>query len=113
MSFNYNHVTIVGRATKDPEKKITDEKTHTQLTLAVNRPYKNPDGTSPVDFLSVTMWGKSAELAAQFIKKGVPVLVDGRIQTRSFEVNGFKKTVTEIVGDKFEILATAQRGDAA
>lgn len=104
MSFNYNQTTLVGRLTHDPESFTFGEKTKTNFSVAVSRPYKKQDGTIPVDFINVVAWGKLAELCVKYLRKGCPVLIDGKIQIRTFEKEEKKHYRTEVVAENFQIL---------
>lgn len=102
---SYNNVTIIGRSVKDVESKdLGNSKTRSQFTLAVDRPYKDSDGKHPTDFLNIVAWGKLAEICAEYIKKGCLILVSGRIQSRSYELDNETKWITEIVADSINVL---------
>lgn len=101
---SYNNVTIVGRSVKDAEVKDVGEKARAQLTIAVDRPYKDSDGKHPTDFLNIVAWGKLAEICGDYIKKGCLVLVNGRIQSRSYTIDGETKWITEIVAESVNVL---------
>jgi len=107
---SYNNVTLIGKAVREPEYKDlgyqnkNKELKRATFTLAVDRPYKDSDGKHPTDFLNIVSWGKLAEICSEYIKKGCLVLVSGRIQSRSYEVNGEMKWITEIVADSINIL---------
>jgi single-strand DNA-binding protein len=106
MSYNYNRTTLVGRLTKDPEiKNISDKTNKTNFTLAVDRPYKKEDGSYYTDFVNIIAWGKLAELGSKYLRKGMPVLVDGRLQVRNYEKNNQKRWITEIVADNVQLLS--------
>ena len=101
---SYNSVTIIGRSVKDSEIKKVGDNSRACFTLAVDRPYKDSDGKHPVDFLNITAWGKLADICADYIKKGSLILVNGRIQSRSYEVDNETRWITEIVADSINIL---------
>lgn len=102
---NYNNVTIVGRVVKDTElKEIGKDNTRAHFTLAVDRPYKDDDGKHPVDFLNIVAWGKLAEICGDYIKKGSLILVSGRIQSRSYEMDKETRWITEIVAESVNVL---------
>jgi len=110
----YNSVTIIGRPVKDAEiKTVGEANTRAFFTLAIDRPYKDADGKHPADFLNVVAWGKLAEICHDYIKKGSLVLVNGRIQSRSYEVNKDTKWITEIVAESVNILEYAEKKKAA
>lgn len=101
---SYNNVTIVGRAVREPDYKQNDTNNRASFTVAVDRPYKDSDGKHPTDFLQIVTWGKLADICADYIKKGCLVLVSGRIQTRSYEIDNETRWITEIVGDSINVL---------
>ena len=104
MSFNYNHVTLVGRLTKDPEVRTVSETVKSVFTLAVNRTYRKDNGETDADFIVVVAWGRLAEIAQQYLYKGSPVLVEGRIQVRNYELDGDKRKSVEVLADNFQLL---------
>ena len=97
-----NNVCLIGRLTKDVEVRYT-QTNNTMVggfTLAVNRKYAK-EGEQQADFIPIVVWGKSAEFASKYFKKGMQVSVIGRIQTRSWDdQNGQKRYVTEVVGSE-------------
>ena len=102
---DYNHVMLVGRPTAAPEiKTVGDDRKRSGFTLAVNRPYKDANGKSVSDFFPVVAWGKLAEVIGEYVKKGEDILVDGRIQSRSYEQDSATKWITEIVAENFTFL---------
>jgi len=107
-----NKAIIVGRLTRDPELRTTPNgATVTSFSLATNFVYKNKDGqkTEQVEYHNIVTWRKLAEIVAQYCKKGKRVLVEGRLQTRSWDANdGTKKQRTEIVADNVIFLDSAR-----
>ncbi|WP_417151464.1 single-stranded DNA-binding protein [Phascolarctobacterium faecium] len=101
-----NKVILMGRLTKDPEVKYTQTgKVVTQFTLAVDRPFKDANGNKETDFIPVVVWGKAAELVGNSCQKGHRLLVDGRLQIRSYEAkDGSKRWVTEIIVNGVEFV---------
>lgn len=94
-----NKAILVGRLTKDPELKMTEntKREVCQFTIAVNRPYTNDDGERKADFINCVVWDKLAENLSKYQKKGNQVAVEGRIQTRNYDDKDGKKIyVTEI-----------------
>ena len=78
-----NQVTLVGRLTKDPELRYTAEgKAVSNVTIAVNRPFRNKEGEYEADFVQCTLWKKTAENTAQYCRRGSIIGITGRIQTR-------------------------------
>lgn len=101
-----NKVVLLGRLTKDPDVKYTQTgKVVTQFTLAVDRPFKDADGNKETDFIPVVVWGKAAELVGNSCQKGHRLLVDGRLQIRSYDAkDGGKRWVTEIIANGVEFV---------
>ena len=107
-----NRVVLVGRITKDPEVKIsTSNISICNFTVAVNRQFTDQSGERQADFISCVAFRKAAELLGQYIKKGALLGIDGRIQTRQYEVEGVTKYVTEVVCDSVQFLEP--KGDGA
>ena len=100
MAFNFNKVMIGGRLTADPELKTTQSGVSvTSFTVAVNRRVKQGE-ESKADFFNVTAWRGTAEFITRFFHKGSSIMVVGSLQNRSWERDGQKRTVTEIVADE-------------
>lgn len=100
MSNLKNSVQLIGRLGKDPEIRTFDSgKKQTSFTLATNETYKNQKGEKVEDtqWHNLVIWGKLAEIAAGYLKKGNEVAVQGKLIYRSYETaTGEKRTVTEI-----------------
>jgi len=99
-----NQVTLLGNLTRDPEMRVTaNGKSLIDISLATNRQWTTKDGEKKefTEYHNIIFWGKPAEIINQFVKKGTKLLVQGRLQTRSWEKDGIKKYKTEIVGDDF------------
>lgn len=85
---SYNKVTIIGNLTRDPEVKFTAKGTAiANLSLAVNRTWRNDAGEKQEEttFVDCTAFGKTAEMAGQYFKKGKPMMIEGRLKTESWE----------------------------
>jgi len=96
-----NKVFLIGRATADPELRHTqDGSPVAQFRLAVNRPGKDR-GT---DFVPILTWRKTAEFAAQHVKKGRLLAVEGRLQIRDYEAGGEQCRVGEVVVDRLSLV---------
>lgn len=105
-----NRFFAIGRLTKDPEKRTTQNGTSVcTFTLAVDRRYKNANGEREADFFPVVCWRQVADLSAQYLSKGKQVAIAGEVQMRSYEKDGQKRYVTEIVADEVQFLSP--RGD--
>lgn len=101
-----NKVFVIGNLTRDPEmKSIPSGIKVTTFSLATNRVWKNKDGAKQEssEFHNIVVFGRQAETSAQYLKKGASALVEGRIQTRSWDAqDGTKKYRTEIVADNIQ-----------
>ena len=108
-----NKVILLGRLTKDPDVRYTqNQKVVAQFTLAVDRPFVNQEGKREADFIPVVLWGKSAELAGNSLHKGHRALVEGRIQTRSYDdEGGTRHYVTEVIAAGFEFIERKSDSD--
>ena len=108
-----NRTVLVGRLTKDVELKYTNNgKAVANFTIAVNRPFKNPQGETEADFIMCQIWGKPAESLANYMSKGSQIGVDGRIQTRNYEGQDGKRIyVTEVVADNVQFLEPKKQGN--
>jgi single-strand DNA-binding protein len=103
-----NKVFLIGNLTRAPELRYTPSGTAvSDLRLAVNRSYTTQGGDRREEtcFLTVVVWGKQAESSAQYLDKGSPVLVGGRLQTRDWETkDGQKRNVVEVVAERLQFL---------
>lgn len=102
-----NQVVLVGRIVQEPELKKTDSgKTVTNLTIAVQRSFKNINGEYDADFIPCILWTGIAENTVEYCKKGDLVGIRGRIQTRVAEINeDEKRQYVEVVVEKVTFLA--------
>jgi single-strand DNA-binding protein len=100
----YNKVFLIGNLTRDPELRYTPAGIPVaRFTVAVNRPKK--DKKDEVDFIPVVAWRRLAEICGEFLKKGRPVAIEGRLQIRSFKSRtGAEATMTEVVADGMQML---------
>jgi single-strand DNA-binding protein len=101
-----NQVTLVGRLTKNPELRYTMEgKAVSNVTLALNRQYKNSSGEYDADFVLCTLWNKAAENTVKYCSKGSILGLVGKIQTRNYENQEGKRVyVTEVVANSVQFL---------
>ena len=112
---NLNRAQILGNLTKDAEMRYTPNgQAVTSFTVATNRKWKGRDGAADgeaTEFHDIVVWGKQAESVTPMLKKGGPVFVEGRLQTRNWEgQDGVKRYKTEIVADNIIVLSS--RGGA-
>ena len=100
-----NQVVLVGRVVKELDLKYTQSgKAVARFNLAVNRDFKDANGDSQADFPSCQVWGKTAEVMADNLRKGSLIDVTGRIQTGSYEKDGQRIYTTDVVVEKFHFL---------
>ncbi len=100
-----NKATIYGNLTRDPEQRaLPNGNQVVSFAVATNRTYTDKDGKKQdqTEFHDVVAFGKLAEVMGQWLKKGRPVYIEGRLQTRSWEQDGVKRYRTEIVADNFQ-----------
>jgi single-strand DNA-binding protein len=108
-----NSVVLVGRLATDPQLRYTPTgKPVTRFVIAVDRRRKNGDGGN-ADFIPVLTWGKTAENVVQYISKGRLVALEGRISSRSAEVEGKTRRFVEIVAVRVRFLPDGRRSSAA
>ena len=109
-----NKVLLIGNLTRTPELRYTASGLAVaDLGLAINNTYTTQSGEKREDtcFLKVVVWGKQAESCREYLDKGSPIFVEGRLQTRDWETkDGQKRTVTEVVAMRVQFLG---RGKAA
>ena len=98
-----NKVILMGRLARDPDVRTTQGgKTVARMTLAVDR-RKSADGQQDADFLALIAWEKIADIAANYLHKGSKILVEGRLQSRSYDAqDGSKRYVTEVIVSNLE-----------
>ena len=106
-----NKAVLFGRLTKDVDLRTTPSgRSVAMLTLAIDRPMTK-DGSKEADFIPVVLWGKTAEAVARYVHKGQRLLVEGRIQVRSYDgKDGQKRYATEVVADKAEFIDKSEQG---
>jgi single-strand DNA-binding protein len=105
---NFNKVLLVGNLTKDPELRYTPQGTAVvNLRLATNRRFKDRNGEQKEEacFVTVVVWNKQAETCNQYLRKGRSVLIEGRLQSRSWEdSSGQKRNVLEVRAERVQFL---------
>jgi single-strand DNA-binding protein len=107
MARSFNQVTLMGNLTRDPELRTTPSgATVCSFSLALNRSYKNAEGTwvEATDYIDITAWAALGERVAQYLTKGRPALVSGRLQSRSWEQDGQKRSKVEVVANDVTFL---------
>ncbi len=111
---SYNRVILVGNVTRDPELRyIASGTAVTDLGLAINDRRKNANGewVEETTFVDVTLWGRQAEVAGEYLSKGSPVLIEGRLQLDTWETSeGQKRSKLKVVGQRMQMLGTRVGG---
>lgn len=117
MAASLNKVILVGNLTKDPELRfVPSGQAVANLRLAMNRKYKAANGEwkDEVTYVSVEVWGKSAEACGEYLKKGSPVLVEGRLKLKEWTAqDGQKRSALEVVSERTQFLSGGRRDGAA
>lgn len=112
MARSFNQVTLMGNLTRDPElRQIPSGQSVCNFSLALNRSFKGSDGEwqEATDYVDVIAWAGLGERVAQYVTKGRPVLVSGRLQSRQWEQDGQKRNKLEVVANDVTFLGS--RGD--
>lgn len=106
----YNKVFLIGNLARDPDLRYTTSGIPvTRFAVAVNRIRRKgaeaESGEQGVDFINIVAWRRLAEICGEFLKKGRPVAIEGRLQIRSYTGrDGQKRTMTEVVADNMQML---------
>ncbi|UII55701.1 single-stranded DNA-binding protein [Cytobacillus spongiae] len=110
-----NQVILVGRLTKDPELKMTpDGRPVANITLAVNRQYRNQQGDVDADFVQCILWRKTAENTAQYCRRGTLIGVTGKLHTRNYDNQEGKRVfITEVIADQVRFLGKKLGSEAS
>jgi single-strand DNA-binding protein len=106
---SFNKVILLGNLTRDPEVRYTPKGTAvTELGMAVNRVYtaENGEKREETTFVDVTLWGRTAEIAGEYLKKGRPVFIEGRLQLDTWDdkQSGQKRSKLKVVGEGLQLL---------
>ena len=110
---SYNRVILVGNLTRDPELRYIPSGTAvTDIGLAVNdRVKRNDQWVDETTFVDVTLWARTAEVAGEYLTKGSPVLIEGRLKLDSWETkDGEKRSKLKVVCDRMQMLSTRGGG---
>jgi single-strand DNA-binding protein len=115
---NLNRVLLIGNLTRDPEVRYTPKGTPvTEIGLAVNRVYSGEDGEKKEEttFVDVTLWARQAEIAGQYLKKGRPVFIEGRLQLDTWDdkQTGQKRSRLRVVAENLQLLGSRQEGEGS
>jgi single-strand DNA-binding protein len=107
MARSFNQVILMGNLTRDPELRQTPNGQNVcSFSLALNRSYKGSDGNwqEATDYIDIVAWGPLGERVSQYLTKGRPCLVNGRLQSRSWEQDGQKRSKVEVVAQDVTFL---------
>jgi single-strand DNA-binding protein len=110
---SYNRVILVGNITRDIELRYTQSgMAVTDLGLAVNDRRKTQSGewVDETTFVDVTLWGRQAEIAGEYLGKGSPVLIEGRLKLDTWEQDGQKRSKLRVVGERMQMLGSRPSG---
>jgi len=100
-----NRTILVGRLAADPEVRYTaNEIPVARFALAVGRPSKN--GKNEVDFINIVAWRGLAKICGEYLKKGKPIAIEGKLHIRKYEKDGQKRSFTEVVASNMQMLDT-------
>ena len=115
MARSFNQVILMGNLTRDPDlRQIPSGQSVCSFSLALNRSYKGQDGewVEATDFVDVVAWGPLGERIAQYVTKGRPVLVNGRLQSRQWEQDGQKRNKLEVIASDVTFLGGRGEGNS-
>jgi single-strand DNA-binding protein len=110
---NYNRVILLGNITRDIDLKYTQSGLAvTELGLAVKDRRKSQSGEwiEETTFVDVTLWGRTAEVASEYLSKGSPILIEGRLKLDTWETDGQKRSKLRVVGERMQMLGTRGGG---
>jgi single-strand DNA-binding protein len=113
---NLNRVLLIGNLTRDPEIRYTPKGTAVaEIGIAINRVFSGEDGEKreEVTFVDVTLWSRLAELAEQYLKKGRPVFIEGRLQLDSWDdkQTGQKRSRLRVIAENLQFLGARGEGE--
>ncbi|MBP5199977.1 MAG: single-stranded DNA-binding protein [Schwartzia sp.] len=110
-----NKVILMGRLARDPDLRTTPSgRQRALMTIAVDRRISRANvqpGQQTADFISLTAWERTAEFADKYLKKGSQILVEGRIQTGSYERDGQKVYTTDVIVERIEFAGSRSQGN--
>jgi single-strand DNA-binding protein len=115
---SFNKVLLLGNLTRDPEVRYTPKGSAVcDLGIAVNRSYTTDAGEKREEatFVDVTLWGRTAEVAGEYLKKGRPVFIEGRLQLDSWDdkQTGQKRSKLKVIGETMQLLGSGRGGGGA
>lgn len=103
---SYNRVVLMGNLTRDPELRYIPSGTAvSEIGLAVNdRVKKNDQWVDETTFVDITLWGRTAEVANEYLSKGSSILIEGRLKLDTWEKDGQKRSKLRVVADKMQMV---------
>ncbi len=111
---SFNKVILVGNVTRDPELRYISSGTAvTDIGLAVNdrrKDGKTGEWIEETTFVDVTLWGRTAEIAGEYVTKGSPLLIEGRLKLDTWEKDGKKNSKLRVVGERMQLLGGRGEG---
>jgi single-strand DNA-binding protein len=110
---SFNRVILLGNLTRDAELRYTPSGTAvTDIGLAVNERRKGANGEwiEEVTFVDVTLWGRTAEIASEYLGKGSPALIEGRLKLDTWEKDGKKNSKLKVVGEVLKLVGSKSGG---
>jgi single-strand DNA-binding protein len=115
---NLNQVNLIGNITRDIETRYTPQGTAVaDIGLAINRSWKDSTGEKKEEttFVDITLWGRTAEVATEYCRKGDPLFVSGRLHLDTWQdkTTGEKRAKLKVVGEQIQLLGTRQQANAA
>lgn len=116
MARSFNQAILMGNLTRDPELRSTPSgQSVCSFSLALNRQWKSADGQTQeaVDYIDVVAWSGLGERVAKYCQKGKPVLVTGRLQSRSWEQDGQKRSKVEVLAQDVTFLGSPGEGSGS
>jgi single-strand DNA-binding protein len=111
---SFNRVILLGNLTRDVEVKYLQSGTAVaEIGLAVNEKRKDQSGNwiEDVTFVDVTLWGRTAEVAAEYLSKGSQALIEGRLKLEQWEQDGQKRSKLKVIGEKMQMLGSRGSGE--
>ncbi len=108
-----NKVFLIGNLTRDPELRYTPSGTAVaDLAMAVNRRYTTASGEKKEEtcFVDITLWARRAEVASQYLKKGSPLFIEGRLHLDKWETDGQKRSKLKVVAQNFQFIGASGSG---
>jgi single-strand DNA-binding protein len=109
---SYNRVVLMGNITSEIDLRYTQSQTAVcDISLAVNDKRKNQAGewVEETTFVDVTLWGRTAEVAAEYLGKGSPILIEGRLKLDTWETDGQKRSKLKVVGERMQMLGSNKK----